>query len=342
MRRETRFTSGDESLVGELTVPDGTGPFPTVVFVSGTGPSDRYQQPVLPTGEVIRSEPVGWLSDAFSSAGIAMLAWDKRGVGASTGGPRSPGDPPGDWDAYTSIETDLADSLSAIRHAASLEEVDSERITVMGHSAGVYHACLVAAESDIPSSYVLWGGVHRGIVELMDHIYSQVADYASTGPEQHEFALKYSPRTLSVAKHWRDIAEAAERGDSEYVWEDEGVTQREHLARLQQELARPLGDQFRNIQAPVLVIHGSRDLNVPDDDARAAHRALVDSGNTEATLVIVPGADHGMRVAPRDLDEDMRIKLRLKRDRSYPVSRFFLSSISGWIHDQGLLGGLPE
>ncbi len=342
MRRETQFGSGIETLVGELTVPDGPGPFPTLVFVSGTGPVDRHQQPVLPSGEVIPSEPVGWLSDELSSAGIAMFAWDKRGVGASSGGPRSPGEPPGDWDSYTSVETDVADSLSAIRHAASLAEVDSTRISVMGHSAGVYHACLVAAQSDVPSSYILWGGVHRGIVELMDYIYSQIADYASTGPEQLEFAKTYSPGTLATSKHWREIAEAAEKGATEYGWEDEGVSHREHLARLKQELELPLGDQFRNIRAPALIVHGSRDLNVPVEDARAAHLALVASGNTEATLVIVPGADHGMRVAPADIDEEARLKLRLKRDRTQPVSRFFLGSISGWMHDQELLRGLPD
>lgn len=342
VRREERFVSGDETLVGELTVPEGSGPFPTLVFISGTGPSDRHQQPVLPSGDVISSKPVGWLSDALASNGIAMFAWDKRGVGASTGGPRSPGDPPGDWDSYTSIETDVADSLAAIGHASSLPEVDAARITVMGHSAGVYHSCLIADQSETPSSYILWGGVHRGIVELMDFIYSQVAEYASTGPEQLAFVESHSHGTFSISKRWREIVDAAERDEDEYVWEEDGVTHVAHLRRLKQEMERPLPDQFANIQSPVLVIHGSQDLNVPDEDAFAAYEALKEGGNTDATLVIVPGADHGMRVAPADLDEDTRLKLRLKRDRSYPVSRFFLSSISGWIHDQALLRGVSS
>lgn len=342
MRREISFSSGDETLVGELTVPDGDGPFPTVVFVSGTGPSDRHQQPVLPAGEVIRSEPLGWLSDSLASVGIAAFAWDKRGVGASTGGARSPGDPPGDWNSHTSIETDVADSLAAIRLVAGLEDVDTTRITVMGHSAGVYHACLLAEQTDIPDSYVLWGGVHRGIVELMEFIYGQVSDFAASGPEQREYAMTYSPGSLTIAKRWREIVEAANRGDDEYVWTDDGGLHREHLARLKQELARPLGDQFRNIRAPVLIVHGDRDLNVPVDDAWAARDALEESGNTRVTLVVVPGADHGMRVAPADLDEHARLELRISRDRSHPVSRFFLSAVSGWILDQELLAGAGD
>ena len=342
MRQETRFSSEEETLVGELTVPDGTGPFPTVIFVSGTGPVDRHQQPVRPSGEVIRSEPLAWLSDGLSSAGVAMFAWDKRGVGASTGGNRSPGEPPGDWDSHTSAQTDIADTLSAIRHVASLAEVDSTRITVMGHSAGVYHSCLVAAQTDVPASYVLWGGVHRGIIELMEFIYSQIIDFAATGPEHHEFAMRYASGSLTVAKQWREIAKAAKKGDSEYVWEDEGESHREHLARLKQEIDQPLGNQFRNIRAPVLIVHGDRDLNVPADDALAAQVALEESGNSEVTLVLVPGADHGMRVAPADLDEATRLKLRMKRDRTHPVSQFFLSSVSGWILDQGLLRRLSD
>ncbi len=38
---EIRFESGDFTLVGDLLTPPGSGPHPTIVYVWGSGPTDR-------------------------------------------------------------------------------------------------------------------------------------------------------------------------------------------------------------------------------------------------------------------------------------------------------------
>ncbi len=61
------FPSGKTTLAGTLTVPPGVGAHPAVVYLSGSGPTLR--------------EESHWLDGLFVSRGIAVLAYDKRGVG---------------------------------------------------------------------------------------------------------------------------------------------------------------------------------------------------------------------------------------------------------------------
>jgi len=68
---DVRFPSGKATLAGTLTLPPGHGAHPAVVYVSGSGDTLR--------------EESHWLDALFVSHGIAVLAYDKRGVGQSGG-----------------------------------------------------------------------------------------------------------------------------------------------------------------------------------------------------------------------------------------------------------------
>src|SRR5205823_920021 len=68
---DVRFPSGKVTLAGTLTIPPGDRPHPAVVYVSGSGDTLR--------------EESHWLDSLFVSRGIAVLAYDKRGVGQSGG-----------------------------------------------------------------------------------------------------------------------------------------------------------------------------------------------------------------------------------------------------------------
>ena len=71
---EITFQSGEFTLVGELRTPAGTGPFPVILFVHGSGNADRtmfgYYLPIM---------------ERMLRAGYAVFSWDKPGYGESTG-----------------------------------------------------------------------------------------------------------------------------------------------------------------------------------------------------------------------------------------------------------------
>lgn len=103
-RHELEFASGQEVLVGDLVTPLNVDNFPTVLILAGYGPSDRHQRFVRPDGKIMSDESKGWLAYGLAELRIATFAWDKRGLGASSGGDREPNDPPGDRDSQRTVQ----------------------------------------------------------------------------------------------------------------------------------------------------------------------------------------------------------------------------------------------
>lgn len=334
VRRTISFKSGDETLVGDIVLPDKPGPHPAILSVAGTGSQNRYGDVILPDGEVLPHGRYIWIAERLARAGIASLYWDKRGVGQSSGGDRQPGDPPGERDSYTSVMTDVQDAESALDFLRQQSQIDPDRIAVMGRSAGVYFTCLLAARTDVPVAYILTGGVHMGIDEFMELIYEKVLAYAARGPEELEWVQENLGAFYNIARHWREVLAAAHRGDEVYETKEGDAVIRQYLLRLKQELEYPLYDQFRHLDKPVLICHGDQDANVPVQEAYKIVKELEEEGHPEVTLVIVPSADHSMRIGPAGLDDEDRFREKFTYPYDHPFSEYFIHSLIGWTLDQ--------
>ena len=77
---EVTFSGGASgvTLAGTLTTPPGAGPFPAAVLIAGSGPTDRNET-------VFGHKPFLLLADTLTRRGVAVLRYDKRGIGQSTG-----------------------------------------------------------------------------------------------------------------------------------------------------------------------------------------------------------------------------------------------------------------
>src|SRR5262249_48957384 len=97
-------------LAATLTLPKGTGPFPAVVFIPGSGPQDRDET-------VAGHRPFLVLADYLTRRGIAVLRADDRGVGGSTG------------NVYASTTADFADdALAGVAYLKSRREINAKQI----------------------------------------------------------------------------------------------------------------------------------------------------------------------------------------------------------------------
>src|SRR5215470_3575560 len=75
---EVTWQLGETSVYGTVVRPVGPGPFPAVVMVAGSGPTDRdWNSPLLPGS----NGSARLLAEALAGAGIASLRYDKRGSG---------------------------------------------------------------------------------------------------------------------------------------------------------------------------------------------------------------------------------------------------------------------
>lgn len=340
--RDVLFTSGDETLAGDLVIPEGDGPFPAVLTVTGPEPQNRLGDRVSPDGTVFGRPCQAWVGERLAEAGIAQLRYDMRGVGASTGGPRVPGDPPGPRDEYTDVLTDVGDASAALGFVSSQPEIDSNRIVVAGVGGGAYLTCLLAARTGVPAGYILWGTAHMGVAEYGDLLFGRTMAYYQGGSRRASVVRTHAAGLLERARHWPRELEAARAGAERFEWKQDGEARSRSLSRLRQEIHFDRRRQFANIGRPTLVIHGSLDMHVPVSEARAAVRALRAGCGEQVTLTVVPGADHMMHIGPSGMTFDER-KLHSFRSRcDFPHSEFFISSLVGWIRDLDRMPSSPH
>ena len=111
---EVRFPSGSAVLSGTLTLPSGKGRHPAVTFVHGSGPTERAYLPDL-QALLVRN-------------GVAVLAYDKRGIG------QSGGDYPGESPTADAIDILARDTAAAARFLRAQPEIDPARVGLAGHS----------------------------------------------------------------------------------------------------------------------------------------------------------------------------------------------------------------
>ncbi len=114
-------------LAGTLTRPNANGPFPVAILISGSGPQDRDET-------LLDHKPFWVLADHLSRRGIAVLRFDDRGVGKSTG-------------AFVNATTEdfARDVRSAIAFVKTAASIDANRVGLIGHSEGGLVATMVAA-----------------------------------------------------------------------------------------------------------------------------------------------------------------------------------------------------
>jgi len=175
---EVAFTNGDVRLAGTLTLPPGRGPHPAVVLIHGGGEQTRN---------------FGWIPAFFARLGVAVLAYDKRGCGASTG----------DW--RTASFPDLAaDSLAGVDLLRRRADIDSSRIGLYGSSNGGWVAPLAATMAPGRIAFVIARSA-SGLPERENVIYEAETDLRSNGFGD---AAVEAMRAL----HRRDIAVAAAGG----------------------------------------------------------------------------------------------------------------------------------
>lgn len=116
------------TLAGTFVRPPGAGPFPGVVFLTGSGPQDRDET-------LFEHRPFAVLADALARAGIASLRVDDRGTGASTGR----------FETAT-LDSLLADARAVAGALAARPEIRA--VGAIGHSEGGLTAFRLAPDLD--------------------------------------------------------------------------------------------------------------------------------------------------------------------------------------------------
>jgi dienelactone hydrolase len=289
---EMTFTSGPASLAGTLTLPEGSGPFPAVAFLTGSGPQNRDE-------ELFGFRPFRIIADHLTRRGIAVLRWDDRGVGGSTG-------------AGPGITTkDLAgDALAALDWLASRDEIDGARVGLLGHSEGALAAAMAAAGSRRVGLIILLAGPALP-GEAILRAQGEALARASGGGQAALDAVRRQQdllfRAVRTGQGWHEVMDAARAGaagagQAATAPKIEGA-QLEAALQAQMKMAKSgwyrffldydPGPAFRKVSCPILALYGGLDTQVPaQPNIDALRAATAQGGNRDVTVKTYERANH--------------------------------------------------
>ncbi len=328
-RKPTTFTFADGwKATGELTFPaTGSGPFPTVILLHGSGANDIDQ--TIP-GEPGDSKILRQVAAELSGRGFLVVRYNKRGV--TSVGPVP--DPSIKTVTLTQYISDASEVLSATR---KLPNVDSTRIVLLGHSEGTLTASALTNSpngKDV-AGLVLMGVVGRDIkTTLQFQLIDRNIDAIKASVPKSETGLTAAFVVSMFATASEDIRqrnydffqmEVDATSDAGYKFARSMDLDADGVADFETEL-RPnwvkrfntsfpdltdfgftpddtpwiadsqtygtVGGLLKDFTKPVLMMNGEADIQTIVDGAREAHAALIASGNETAVIKTYPGLGH--------------------------------------------------
>ena len=283
------------TLAATVVIPDGAGPFPAVVFVTGSGPQDRDET-------LLGHHPFLVIADYLARHGIASLRYDDRGVAHSTGS------------FANSTSADFADDAeAAVRFLRGVPGIARDRVGIIGHSEGGLIGPLVAARSpDVAFVVMMAGpGIPGDSISLLQQRLIALAGGAPVA--RVDASVAANRRLMQAVKTAPDSATAvanAQAVRNEILVDIPDAQRAAVAAQIDQgirELEQPWMRYFlrydpaptlRKVHVPVLALGGTLDLQVPpEENLTAIDAALKEGGNRDYRVVRLPGLNHLFQTA---------------------------------------------
>lgn len=281
-------------LAGTLTLPQGRGPFPAAILITGSGPQDRDET-------LVGHKPFLVLADYLTRRGIAVLRYDERGVGGSTGS----------FAAATS-EDFARDTEAAVGFLAARPEIARRKIGLVGHSEGGLIAPMVAARSNGVAFVVMLAGPGLRGDSLLRAQGAALLRASGAGEELIRQSDAVQARIFAAVLAGGDSA-AVVRRVREALLAGMTPAQRASAGTLDPLpanvqavltpwfrflLAYDPQPALRRLKVPTLALNGSLDLQVPAKPNLAAiDAALRAGGNRDFRTVELPGLNHLFQTA---------------------------------------------
>lgn len=273
-RTQVHTNPGDEpvtipvagfNLGGTLTRPtSGPARLPAVIIASAPTVGDRE-------GFALGAPIFGQLAGALADAGFLVVRYDARGQGQSGGRAES-----------ATILDYAEDARAVFRWLEDRDDVDGDRIAIVGHGDAAWIALLTARrERDIAAVVSIAGGSTPG-TELNLEQQRLALDRSSLEPGERERRIALQKQIQSAVltgKGWEGVPPELQR-QADTPWFD---------SFLEFEPAEVIED----VRQPLLFVHGALDRQVPVSHVeRLAAMAKAESDSDAIEVVVVRGVNH--------------------------------------------------
>lgn len=286
------FEGAKARLSGTLIVPQAKGPHPAIVLLHGSGPLTRYS--------------FGPYPHFFSSLGLAVLIYDKRGTGKSTGVRTDASTGAAMTRAHYPDEL-AEDALAAMRVLQGRSDIDPKRIGFWGSSEGGMLTTQVAARSKDVAFVINSSGYMEPLWQTLEYQVGAILRANAVAEpairKQAEFVDLWL-RVARTGKGWEDFRVAQDeiiKSEGYWIFQTRGPFTSPGQLRWDWDNVLTFDPRLalKHVQCPVLGVFGERDVATPA--ARTAEnmrRELEAAGNKDVTLKIFPNAGHSLGELP--------------------------------------------
>jgi uncharacterized protein len=276
---------GGSSLAGTLTIPRGQRPFAAAILLGGSGPLDRD---AADSGH----RPFLILADHLTRKGVAVLRYDKRGIGKSTG----------NYDGATTADF-TSDAEAALVFLRTRNEIDARRIGIVGHSEGAVIAPMIAARSSDVAWIVMLAGPATDGEQTLRLQSDLITRAAGASDEQVAKSLEFDRQSYLLVRQEKDRTTLENKlGELVKVSDLGAAVPPAFLQRQIHWISSPWFRYFldydpapalQKTKCPVLALSGEKDLQVPPkENLPLIKKALEDGGNTDFQVSELPGLNH--------------------------------------------------
>ena len=280
----------DPRLVGEVLIPKGgKSPFPAALVLSAAGQNDRYGHAGPPPVDL------GYhaVTDALANAGFVVLRYDERGFGGSAKG-------------ELSFAAQVQDARRALNTLLVQQEVDADRIVLVGHGEGGWRALMLA-------------GRRQREVQGVALLATPGRPYVEVWTEQAKRMLQEVPSDLraQVEAQQRELLENLRLG---------GVVPPElqPQARWIREVMTIKPDELLGeVRCPVWLAQGGKDFEVDPASEIQTWRAMAKRQRRRLVVKRYPQLDHLFKLEPGQSTPDRYLETR-------PVAQQLLDDLVAW------------
>ncbi|MGZ7180513.1 MAG: alpha/beta hydrolase family protein [Halobacteriota archaeon] len=310
------------AVYGTVTRPADDGLHPAIVFVAGSGPTDRdWCSPLL----LGTNGSARLLANALTEKGFVTLRYDKRAAGPHVREnlPRLVG--------KISMQAHVDELTGAVTTLASVPNIDPSRLFVVTNSEGAIHALNYQARTHRHrfKGLVLTGAPGRPIdLVARDQLLAQVAPL---------------PNGDDVMKRYDACIEAFVAGKPMVPDASLPEGMKNLLLSLETPANLPFArelwledpaDLIAQVSEPILVVIGKKDIQVDwRKDGSALETAT--AGNNNVRFAYPENADHVLKYEPRPREDLTAVEVgALYNAESRVIDPAALSVITEWLIEQ--------
>lgn len=320
-------TKARVQLAGTLTIPSTGKVSKIVILITGSEPQNRNE-------EGLNHRPFLVWSDWLTRHGIAVLRYDDRGVGKSTG------------DFSTTTTFDSADDVeAAVSFIHSRPDLNQLSIGLIGHSEGGLIAPMVASRNNDIKFIVLLAGPGTSGYQLMLQQTTSLSHLAGASDVAVNQLLAFNKKLYELVVNGSDLSTAQLKRQVDTLVYHAMLNQHADMSKfndIKQRYEYFITPSFRvlikldptdylvKVRCPVLALNGTKDVRINSQANLAGiSKALEKAGNKHYKVVSLNGLNHLFQKANRGSETEYA-------QISETVNPIVLTTVSNWINTLSL------